>query len=528
MVSGSSAAQFRAFRDPSLVHGGHASARLEALHGDVDGAATLMQSVSPEAYRGKRVRFSGFVATEGVTGWTGLWMRVDRAGGTGAFDNMQDRALHGTTAWTATSVVLDVADDASGLGFGLLQDGPGVSHLDDAALDIVGPDVPVTAIDQKPQAQEGEPDRPTATTLRNGDFEAGVVEPWVLGGGSASHYKAVLDREVRYHGQASVCLLPQGSQRLGYAAVTQSIAARELRGARVRLTAAIKTADASGELWVNLQGPSAAADGADLGWSGYPLVGTADWRTYAIVIDVPPDSDAIEIGAMLRQRGTLWLDDVHLEAVGRDVALAPADAPATLVNGGFEAGSGDQTEGWFMSGGASAEFDVLIDRTEHAAGAASARLRPRVAHPSGYGTLMQAISADELRGKRLRMTARVKGEGITGRGDLWLRVQAADSPDDGPGLGGGGCRLARSFAWKPCEIVFDVPEAGASIQLGVGLAGPGTLWLDDVRLEEVSRDVPVTRVTGPVPARLRPINLDFEAASPTASLATSPSASPLK
>src|SRR6185295_9412346 len=77
-LSGSSAAQFRAFRDPSVVHGGRASARLEALHGGVDGVATLMQSLSPEAYRGKRVRFSGFVATAGVTGWTGLWMRVDR------------------------------------------------------------------------------------------------------------------------------------------------------------------------------------------------------------------------------------------------------------------------------------------------------------------------------------------------------------------------------------------------------------------------------------------------------------------
>jgi hypothetical protein len=172
-LSGSSAAQFRAVRDPSVAHGGHASARLEALHGDVDGVATLMQSVSPEAYRGKRVRFSGFVATQGVTGWTGLWMRVDRPDGSGTFDNMQDRALHGTMAWAAEAVVLDIAEDASGLGFGILQDGPGVSHLDDAAFDIVGPDVPVTAIEPPQPAPGGEADGPTATANRRAS-----TRPW--------------------------------------------------------------------------------------------------------------------------------------------------------------------------------------------------------------------------------------------------------------------------------------------------------------------------------------------------------------
>jgi hypothetical protein len=304
------------------------------------------------------------------------------------------------------------------------------------------------------------------------------------------------------------------NQRLGYGVLLQSIAASAFRGRRVRLTAAVRTVDASGDLWMRVQGPSSPADGAGVGMRSYLLEGTTDWRTYVIVLDVPRAGDAIEIGAGLRGRGTLWLDDVQLEVVGGDVALAPATTPAALVNGGFEASSGDQPQGWFMSGGASAEFEALIDRTEHATGAASARLRPRVAHPSGYGTLLQAIRAEGFRGKRLRMTAMVKGEGITGRGDLWLRVQAAYSPGDGPGLGGGACKLARSFAWKPCEIVFDVPEAGESIQLGIGLAGPGTLWLDDVRLEEVSRDVPVT---GVVRAGLQPINLDFEAASPAAS-----------
>ena len=127
--------------------------------------------------------------------------------------------------------------------------------------------------------------------------------------------------------------------------------------------------------------------------------------------------------------------------------------------------------------------------------------------PSGYGTLMTSILAELHRGKRMRMTARVRGRGITARGDMWLRVQALGSPGDGPGLGGGSCDLAGDFEWRPCTVVFDVPERGMWIELGVGLAGPGKVWLDDVRLEEVATDAPVT---GVVREKMAPENLNFE------------------
>lgn len=70
------------------------------------------------------------------------------------------------------------------------------------------------------------------------------------------------------------------------------------------------------------------------------------------------------------------------------------------------------------------------------------------------------------------MTARVRGRGITARGDTWLRVQALGSPGDGPGLGRS-CGLAGDFEWRPCTVVFEVPERGMWIELGVGLAGGG-------------------------------------------------------
>ena len=41
------------------------------------GFGTLMQSFKSNRYRNKRMLFSGVVKTEDVSGWAGLWMRID-------------------------------------------------------------------------------------------------------------------------------------------------------------------------------------------------------------------------------------------------------------------------------------------------------------------------------------------------------------------------------------------------------------------------------------------------------------------
>ena len=49
-----------------------------------------------------------------------------------------------------------------------------------------------------------------------------------------------------------------------------------------------------------------------------------------------------------------------------------------------------------------------------------------------------------------------------------------------------------STDWVPASIVVDVPDAVAGPTFGALLIGPGRLWVDDLRLEVVGTDVPVT------------------------------------
>jgi hypothetical protein len=60
------------------------------------------QTIAAEDYRGKRVRFSGVLKANYVTGGRGgLWLRVDgpHLDETLAIDTMEDRPLVGTTGW---------------------------------------------------------------------------------------------------------------------------------------------------------------------------------------------------------------------------------------------------------------------------------------------------------------------------------------------------------------------------------------------------------------------------------------------
>jgi hypothetical protein len=60
-----------------------------------------------------------------------------------------------------------------------------------------------------------------------------------------------------------------------------------------------------------------------------PIVQNTDWARYDVVLDVPPNAVGISLGALLDGQGQVWLNDVALEPVGRDVPLT--GRPGQLV-----------------------------------------------------------------------------------------------------------------------------------------------------------------------------------------------------
>ncbi len=135
---------YEAGLDRQTKHGGGASAFLKKS-GAGDEFGTLMQMVDATAYRGARVRLSGYSRAAEVTGWAGFWLRVDGPAGVLAFDNMQSRPIRGTAEWNRADIVLDVPAEAKALAFGVLLAGGRQVWVDDLRLETVGQDVAVTA-----------------------------------------------------------------------------------------------------------------------------------------------------------------------------------------------------------------------------------------------------------------------------------------------------------------------------------------------------------------------------------------------
>ncbi|GAE26828.1 transcriptional regulator [Halalkalibacter wakoensis JCM 9140] len=146
LPSGSNPFDYEMGVDFQTVHSGRAAGVIRAKRKNVQGFGTMMQMFKAKKYRDKRIRFAAFVKSEQVDQWAGLWMRVDgEADEILAFDNMESRAIKGTTNWNQYEIVLDVPSDGAIISIGLLLCGTGTVWIDHITFEEVDETVPVTS-----------------------------------------------------------------------------------------------------------------------------------------------------------------------------------------------------------------------------------------------------------------------------------------------------------------------------------------------------------------------------------------------
>jgi peptidase S41-like protein len=164
------------FADDQIVHGGKWAARLERKDSSNGKFSTLTNAV-PISFAGKRIELRGFLKSDAVSGYFGMWLREDGDDGQLGFDNMQNRQLKGTTDWTEYSIILPLNPDAKTLVFGFLMEGTGKTWADDLQLLVDGTPVwnapkferPQTALDRDHQFDRG-------STIAFDAFSAAQIE----------------------------------------------------------------------------------------------------------------------------------------------------------------------------------------------------------------------------------------------------------------------------------------------------------------------------------------------------------------
>ena len=111
---------------------------IKSVKSKIDGFGTLRKTVQSDSFKGKTVKMTGYVKSNKVKSWAGLWMRVDfYTTQVLAFDNMQNRTIKGTNDWMKYEIVLFVPEEATSISYGTLLDGTGQVWFKDITLDIV-------------------------------------------------------------------------------------------------------------------------------------------------------------------------------------------------------------------------------------------------------------------------------------------------------------------------------------------------------------------------------------------------------
>jgi hypothetical protein len=144
-VTGAQAASCILKSEFNYVQSGAASALLQTIASDPVSHCGIGQASAVGKFRGQRVAFSAYLATQNLTGSGALWFRADDgSGAVVAFQNQLRQGLSGTSPWTAEVLVIDVPETADSIFYGTVLSGSGMLWIDSADFNVVNKTVAVT------------------------------------------------------------------------------------------------------------------------------------------------------------------------------------------------------------------------------------------------------------------------------------------------------------------------------------------------------------------------------------------------
>jgi hypothetical protein len=193
------------------------------------------------------------------------------------------------------------------------------------------------------------------------------------------------------------------------------------------------------------------------------------------------------------------------------LSVTPAQIRSTAAAGAQRSAlHGQLPEGWGIpdagAGSVPEAYEVGVDRMVKRSGNASAYIKAVAEAPRGFMALTQGFQAGRYHGRRLRFAVYIRTQGVTGRAGLWVQIGGGggtvgfDNMSNRPVKG--------TTDWAPHEVVLDVPENAVAIAFGFLLSGPGQAWVDDMSVDVVEPDVPVTNMTNT--NRTNPANVDAQ------------------
>ena len=139
---------------------------------------------------------------------------------------------------------------------------------------------------------------------------------------------------------------------------------------------------------------------------------------------------------------------------------------------------------WFLISGApntdvARSYEAGTTR-DAASGKTVLYVRSRRPSPEGDAVLGRRLPADRFRGSPVGLRASVRTESA-GRAGLWVRVNGPDGALESDTMSDRA--VTGTTDWTPYSVEVEVPLEAETVDVGVWLAGSGTVVVDGVVLE---------------------------------------------
>ena len=156
-----------------------------------------------------------------------------------------------------------------------------------------------------------------------------LPDTWQILGSAREDYEVGVDPAASYKGAPSTRLRSKtGASPDGYAKLEPCapVDIAPYRGKRIRFSANVKTRDVEGwaGMWMRVNGAwdKKNRHSSTLAYDNMqdrPITGSCEWRRYSVVLDVPSRVREIDFGITLTGTGSVWLNGVQVEVVGKDI-----------------------------------------------------------------------------------------------------------------------------------------------------------------------------------------------------------------
>jgi hypothetical protein len=198
-----------------------------------------------------------------------------------------------------------------------------------------------------------------------------------------------------------------------------------------------------------------------------------------------------------------------LRLTGCLAAAPPARSPSFEAQEVSMENSFRIPKGWFAGGDAPDKYEMGVDPAVFYENHPCVTIKAGP-EPDAFAGLFQSfkVAEDSYAGKRLRFSAAVRSVDVENVAALFMRVAKSNGElsafDNMHNR-----KITGSNDWAHHAIVLDVAQDANDICFGFFLGGQGQIWMADVCLETVDRDVPTTDIIEEI-APYFPVNLRFE------------------